>query len=126
MHAAVHFGYDDPSQLGQADNVDAYNTDPAQHAIVFVERFAEYWTMKLSPPEMGQMIGNTACHELGHLLGLHHTHAADHIMDISAGDAYDMAGDRNFALADLDRNVFPIGKLNAPQLLAETVGLRAK
>ena len=124
-HATIHFGYDDEALLGLADNVDGYNADSGQNAIVFVEHFAAYWTMKLDPQQMGQMIGNSASHELGHLLGLHHTHQADSVMDIAAGDAWDVAGERGFRVADLDPEVFPVGQLNSPRILAGTVGLRA-
>jgi len=124
-HATIHFGHDDEALLGLADNVDGYNADSGQNAIVFVEHFAAYWTMKLDPQQMGQMIGNSASHELGHLLGLHHTHQADSVMDIAAGDAWDVAGERGFRVADLDPEVFPVGQLNSPRILADTAGLRA-
>jgi len=124
-HATIHFGHDDEALLGLADNVDGYNADSGQNAIVFVEHFAVYWTMKLDPQQMGQMIGNSASHELGHLLGLHHTNQSDSVMDIAAGDAWDVAGERGFRVADLDPEVFPVGQLNSPRILAATADLRA-
>lgn len=123
-YAAIHFGADDAQLLGLADNVDQYNADPAQTAIVFVEAFADYAAMRLEADEMGVMIGNTASHELGHLLGLFHTKLPTNIMD-TTGTAWELAGEQDFRLAPLEASVFPIGYEDADDLLSLTVGRQA-
>ena len=72
-YSTVHFGGDEPGLLGLADSVDSYNHNLSQQAVVYVDNFAPYWTMRLQPDEMAVMIANVASHELGHLLGLYHT-----------------------------------------------------
>jgi hypothetical protein len=124
-HATIYFGGSSESQLGAADNVDAYNADPTQSAIVFVESFGVYETMRLPPEEMGRMIGNVASHELGHLVGLYHVcEPDDPMVEAQACSAYDMAAPQRFGIADLLPCVFPVGRQNAPLLLEATVGLR--
>jgi hypothetical protein len=120
-HATIHFGANDDRLLGLADNVDQYNEDPWQTAVIYVEGFADFAVMGLSVEEMGQMVGNVASHELGHLLGLFHTQAPADVMD-TTGTAWDLAGNQLFSRADLEASVFPYGYLNCPQRLAETVG----
>lgn len=119
--STIHFGGGDDRLLGLADNVDRYNTDRQQAAIVYVESFADFSVMRLSPEEMGQMVGNVASHELGHLLGLFHTKVPEDLMD-TTGTAWDLAANQSFLRGVLEENVFPIGFENTPQRLAETVG----
>jgi len=123
-YATIYFGGRGDAQLGVADNVDSYNADPQQNAVVFVEALVEYENMALTVPRLGTMIGNIASHELGHLLGLHHVRDGDNVMNRADGSTvWDMVVPQHFARADLDSHVFPVGQLNAPRLLEETVGL---
>jgi hypothetical protein len=122
-YATVHFGCDDDRLLGLADNVDQYNADPGQNAIIYVEAFSVFEVMALSAEEMGQMIGNVASHEFGHLLGLFHTQVPTDLMD-TTGTAWDLAGDQSFLRAELEPSVFPFGYENSPRRLAETVGYK--
>lgn len=122
-HATVHLGGSDSALLGLADNVDQYNSDPWQTAVVYVNGFADFAGMNLPADEMGQMIGNTASHELGHLLGLFHTQAPKDLMD-TTGTAWDLAADQSFTRGPLEPSVFPFGFENSPDRLADAVGHR--
>ena len=120
-HETLNFGGNDDRLLGLADNVDQYNVDPAQTAVIYTEAFADYAVMALTVDEMRQMIGNTASHELGHLLGLYHTAAPADVMD-TTGSAWDLTENQSFTTAKLEPSVFPCGFENSPERLAQTVG----
>lgn len=122
-HTVIHFGGDDHSLLGLADNVDLYNANPVQTAVIFTDAFAAYSTMQLEPAEMAVMIANVASHELGHLLGLYHTRNPVDVMD-TTGSAWDLAGEQWFGSVELEPSVFPTGFENSPLRLNETVGPR--
>lgn len=121
-YTIVHFGGADDSLLGLADDVDSYNQDETQSAIVFVESFALYQDMGLTLEQMALMIANVASHELGHLLGLYHTQAPDDLMD-TTGTAWDLSEDQAFLRAELEASVFPVGMEDSPRLLEQTLGL---
>lgn len=120
-YSTLYFGGWHDALLGTADAIDRYNADPGDRALIYVESFARYEGMQLDPAQMGRMIGNTAAHELGHLLGLYHTAGADSTMD-TLGSAWDYAGQRRLALFPLGPDVFPVGFDDAPLVLAETLG----
>jgi hypothetical protein len=120
-HSTIYFGGYDSSYMGIGEAVDRYNADPTDQALVYTGSFAPFVTMRLTPEEMGRMIGNAAGHELGHLLGLFHTRGSQNVMD-DTRSAWELAGESVVAAGPLAETVFPVGVEDAPTVLAETVG----
>ncbi len=120
-HATIHFGGNDRVYVGMGEAVDRYNADPIDEAIVYTQAFARYASMALAPEEMARMIGNTAGHELGHLLGLFHTRGSENVMD-DTRSAWELATESVVAPGPLAETVFPVGVEDATAILAETVG----
>ena len=108
--------------FGAAEDVDAYNQNPSEKALIFVETFPGSFPYDLTLTEMGTAIGNVTSHEIGHLLGLNHTASPNALMD-SVNPPYTFAQDQEFIWTDLAGQIFPIGTQDAPTLLIETVGL---
>ncbi len=117
----IYFGYSDDSLLGLADNIDPYNTDTEQAAIVFTDVFSIFSVLNPDVEDIAQALANVTSHELGHLLGLRHTADVRDIMDITAS-ANRMLRDQWFCDAILHEQVLPLGTQNSPKLLAWAVG----
>ncbi len=117
----IYFGYSDDRLLGLADNIDPYNTDIEQAAIVFTDVFSIFSALNPDVEDIAQALANVTSHELGHLLGLRHTADMRDIMDITAS-ANRMLQDQWFCDAILHKQVLPLGTQNSPKLLAWAVG----
>jgi len=120
-HTIVYFGTYDSRLLGLADNIDPYNVDPSQSAILYTDTFSLFDVLLPSLEEISQALANVASHEAGHLLGLRHTWDIHDIMDITA-TARQMLSDQWFRNAELHPTVLPTGLQDAPTLLAWTLG----
>lgn len=119
--STIHFGTYDAALLGLADNVDAFNADTTQTAIVYTDTFALFTNLRPTESEIAQALANVTSHEIGHLLGLRHTANPNDVMDVTA-TASELLEDQWFGTAYLHTSVFPIGVQNSVQLLAWTVG----
>lgn len=120
-HSTVYYGTYNARLLGLADNVDPYNDDTSQSAILYTDTFAIFNALSPSLQQMAQALANTTSHEAGHLLGLRHTADPTDIMDTSA-TARQMMLDQNYDLANLNATVMPLGLQDAPAMLAWTLG----
>jgi hypothetical protein len=110
--------------FGIAEQVDLYNTDFCDDAIVYSESFSPA-TFSYAPTieELGVAIGNIIAHEAGHILGLNHVDDETAIMD-GASPADTFLQDQEFKEAVLSSDILPLGVQDAPMLLSESVGLR--
>lgn len=119
----VYLGGYDSQVFGLAENVDEYNVDLCDDAIIYTESFNpdEVFTFTPTVEEMAIAIGNIASHEAGHLLGLFHVSDDLALMDAtSPADAF--IEDQEFKRAPLSGDVVDIGSQDASALLYEIVG----
>lgn len=120
-HSTIYYGTFDSRLLGLADNVDPYNSQAVQSAILYTDTFAIFNVLLPSLQQMAQTLGNTTSHEAGHLLGLRHTSDPTDLMDTTA-TARQMMLDQEFSFAALNDSVLPVGSQDSPVLLSWTVG----
>jgi len=120
--STIWFGGFNEQAFGIAENVDLYNAELCDDAIIFTESFSPFlFSSTPSAEEMGIAIGNVATHEAGHLLGLNHVDDDLDIMDDrSAADAFLL--DQEFMESPLSTDIMPIGTQDGVLLLDEIVG----
>jgi len=123
-YSILYVGGFNSNYLGLADNVDWYNGEAVQEAIVYSETLRLFDSLFASPEQIARALGNVAAHELGHLLGLDHTLDSTSVMSEAASAQSIMQLDAGLIAAQLNARVFPIGMQDAPFKLALGVGLR--
>ncbi|MCB9850665.1 MAG: matrixin family metalloprotease [Phycisphaerales bacterium] len=125
VYSRIVFGGFNTYAFGAAEDVDLYNANTADTAIIFTESFQPgLFNGAPSSEQLGVAIGNVAAHEMGHLLGLHHVNDATALMD-EASPAYTLLDDQEFKQAPLSHSIFPLGLQDSADLLAVIVGLNA-
>jgi hypothetical protein len=123
-YSIIHFGGFSRRAFGIAEQVDLYNVDCCDDAIIYTESFTPQVFSRIpTVDEIGVAIGNIASHEAGHLLGLNHVDDDFALMDAaSPADAF--LQDQEFINAPLHEDIMAIGTQDAALLLEEAVGLR--
>jgi len=118
----IFFGGFDRGTFGISEDVDLYNPDRCDDALIYAESFTpSVFTGAPSAVELGVAIGNVATHEAGHLLGLNHVSDDRDLMDdVSPADAF--LDDQEFMESPLSTDIMAIGTQDGVLLLEETVG----
>ncbi|MDX2200633.1 MAG: matrixin family metalloprotease [Phycisphaerae bacterium] len=121
-HSTVYFGSINERAFAIAEQIDTLNQDESDDAIVFTQSFNDSFSVIPSTQEMGIALGNTAAHEIGHLLGLVHTEDCAELMDATCGNDR-ILSKQFFGNSQLDDFVFPIGTQDAALLLEWVLGI---
>lgn len=122
---SVYFGTYDEALLGVAEGVDEFNATISQRAIIFCDTFEAFMRLDPTVDQMSQAIANVTSHEIGHLLGMIHTHDSDSIMDVTASLSR-LLRNQSFMRAPVYSAVFPLGYQDGVQYLFDTLGGDAK
>jgi hypothetical protein len=121
-HSTVYFGGEERSAFAIAEQIDTFNADQTDNAIVFTDSFRDAFSTTPTLQQMATAIGNTTAHEIGHLLGLVHTADCTDLMDTTCGND-SLLREQVFKLAPLDVSIFPTGMQDALDLIGWAIGL---
>lgn len=121
-HSTIFFGGFNRSAFAISQQIDTFNQDLNDDAIIFTRSFSNAFSETPTAEEMATAIANTVAHEIGHLLGLVHTKACDDLMDTTCGNDSILRA-QEFSRAPLDDSVFPIGFQDSTEILTWVLGL---
>ncbi|MBK8914842.1 MAG: hypothetical protein IPM64_09640 [Phycisphaerales bacterium] len=122
-HSTIFFGSNSATAFAISEQIDSYNVDQSDNAIVFTGSFRDaFAASRPNFEELAQALGNTTAHEVGHLLGLVHTKNCNELMDTTCGNAR-ILQPQVFGAAPLDDSVFGFGFQNPAELLTWILGL---
>jgi hypothetical protein len=121
-HSTVYFGGRDLQAFAISEQIDTLNEDPNDNTIVFTQSYRGAFTRTPTFEQMGQALGNTVAHEIGHLLGLVHTADPNDLMDTTAYNERILTA-QEFSKAAVDDSILPFGFQDAPDILTWILGL---
>jgi hypothetical protein len=119
----VFMGTSEEDLFGIANNIDNYNADHGDNAVVFTDSFGALMGESPTVAEMAQAIANVVTHETGHLLGLRHTTEDPTEIMQTTSTAAELLLDEFFGRARIDYS--PLGYEHSIQRMADTVGFVA-
>lgn len=121
-HSTVYFGGRDSQAFAISQQIDTFNADPSDRAIVYTGSYRGAFFVTPTLEQMAQALGNTVAHEVGHLLGLVHTADCNDLMDTTCANER-LLGGQDFSTAELDDSVWPWGYQAAREILGWVLGL---
>lgn len=121
-HSTVYFDGFDQFAFGISQDVDSYNQNPSDSSLIFAGSFQGAFSHTPSFDELALALGNTVAHEIGHLLGMVHTHECPDLMDTSCVNDR-LLVPQQFSTAPIDGSVLPFGQQPESDLLTWILGL---
>lgn len=123
-YSTLYFGGFRDDAFGIAQQVDLYNVDYCDDALIYTESFVpSYFGIIPTTEQMALAIGNVAAHEAGHILGLNHVDDELDLMD-GASPADTLLFDQEFKESVLSSDIIPIGMQDGVLLLTESIGAK--